>query len=234
MGNVLKLLAFRQTVIPYCGNNTFRSNVRPSSADTAVFGGAGAARLAWVMASARRAGLFGTDVESSTGGLRSPGAERLDKGETVCGRPAWPHGGVNTTELNNLPISRLPEVLREDTLMEGYFGLIENAATYCARLHEAGVRCSTTASRPCLSENSKASTRAAVRLFTALGIRSLERLGEQEPRGFRSQLKELIENTGIVKAIPSPKEVMSDVCWARLYPVIISMPELYTTAAAGF
>lgn len=65
-----------------------------------------------------------------------------------------------------------------------------------------------------------------VRPFTAAGIRSLKHLGEQEPRAFRSQLEELIAKTGIVKAIPTPKEVMSDVSWARLYPVIISMPEL--------
>lgn len=62
-----------------------------------------------------------------------------------------------------------------------------------------------------------------VRLFTAFGTRLLKHLGEQEPRAFRSQLEELIAKTGIVKAIPTPREVMSDVYWSSLYPVIISM-----------
>jgi|GEM_PF-1820363 len=60
-----------------------------------------------------------------------------------------------------------------------------------------------------------------VRLFTAVGIRSLKHLGEQDPQSFRSQLEGFITRTGIVKAIPTPKEVASDVCWARLYPVIV-------------
>lgn len=60
-----------------------------------------------------------------------------------------------------------------------------------------------------------------VRLFTAVGIRSLKHLGEQDPQSFRAQLEDFIGRTGIVKAIPTPKEVASDVSWARLYPVII-------------
>lgn len=60
-----------------------------------------------------------------------------------------------------------------------------------------------------------------MRLFTAVGIRSLKHLGEQDPQSFRSELQEFIMRTGIVKAIPTPKEVTSDVCWARLYPVVI-------------
>ncbi|MEA4884528.1 MAG: DUF4332 domain-containing protein [Clostridia bacterium] len=103
------------------------------------------------------------------------------------------------TELNNLPVSRLPEVPREDTLMEGYFGLIGNAATYCARLHEAGVRHSTDVFEAAaetgipLEELGRLVTDADLmrkpgittteaRLFTAFGIRSLERLGGQMPR----------------------------------------------------
>jgi len=45
-------------------------------------------------------------------------------------------------ELNNLAVSELPQVMREETLMEGYWSLVRDAAAYCAELHNAGVRCS--------------------------------------------------------------------------------------------
>ena len=45
-------------------------------------------------------------------------------------------------ELNNLAVGELPQVMREETLMEGYRSLVEDAAAYCAELHNAGVRCS--------------------------------------------------------------------------------------------
>ncbi len=221
-------------------------------------------------------------------------------------------------ELNNLAVGELPQVMREETLMEGYWSLVRDAAAYCAELHNAGVRCSVDVFEVAAdaermkaivaetmvpgdyilglnrllshhrfkpislgkvedadprhiralgsgglrntgalllaarAESDRANLSAEtgvplgeldrlvtaadlmrkpgvkatkVRLFTASGIRSLKHLGEQEPRAFRSQLEELIAKTGIVKAIPAPKEVMSDVYWARLYPVIISMPE---------
>ncbi len=218
------------------------------------------------------------------------------------------------TELNNLAIRELPQVLKKETLMEGYWSLIENAETNCAKLRDAGVRYSadlfeaasdservdalakeiqvprdyilrlnsllshnrfrpvslkkledvdpchiealkskgikntgdlllaakTEADRASLSAGTgipldeldrlivaadlmrKPGIKATkVRLFTAIGIKSLRHLGEQEPLAFRSQLEEFIGRTGIVKAIPTPKEVMSDVSWARLYPVIV-------------
>lgn len=62
-----------------------------------------------------------------------------------------------------------------------------------------------------------------MRLFTACGIVSLKHLGEQEPEAFRARLAELIAATGVARAVPTPKEVASDVCWARLYSVIVSV-----------
>lgn len=44
------------------------------------------------------------------------------------------------TELNNLALGELPQAIREETLMEGYWSLIESAAAYCAELRSAGVR----------------------------------------------------------------------------------------------
>jgi hypothetical protein len=218
-------------------------------------------------------------------------------------------------ELNNLPVSRLPEVLTADTLMEGHWGLIDGAAVYCLRLHDAGVKCSADlfelaadagrlravtdaatvpvdyilglnrlllfhAFRPvplkmiegveaqyvaalqsrrlkdtgaillaCATARQRATLSAdagipvseverlvtasdlmrkpgikavKVRLFTACGINSLKHLGEQEPTAFRSRLEALIASTGVVRAVPTPKEVASDVRWARLYPAIVS------------
>jgi len=217
-------------------------------------------------------------------------------------------------ELNKIAIKDLPQVLKKETLMEGHWRLIENAQSYCQRLHDAGVSHSTDvfdvfadAARveaiaaktlvpkdylSCLNsllshhrfkpvplakmedidrahiealtprgiKNTGALLLAGrtqadrvrlasetnvpleqlerllaaadlmrkpgvkateVRLFIAVGIRSLKHLGEQDPQSFRSQLEDFITRTDIVKAIPTPKEVASDVCWARLYPVMV-------------
>lgn len=217
-------------------------------------------------------------------------------------------------ELNNVAVKDLPQVLKKETLMQGHWGLIENAQANCQRLHEAGLSHSTdvfaAVADPdrvkviatetlvpesylrCLNgllshhrfrpvslrkiedmdpthiealssrgvKNTGAllqvgKTRAErtrlaseidvpleelerlltaadlmrkpgvkaikVRLFTAVGIRSLKHLGEQDPGSFRSQLEDFIGRTGIVRAIPTPKEVASDVSWARLYPVVV-------------
>lgn len=217
-------------------------------------------------------------------------------------------------ELNNVAIKDLPQVLRRETLMEGYWSLIENAQAYCQRLHDAGVSHSTdvfdavadpdraeaiaketlvpkdylsrlasllshhrfrsvslgkiedmdrthiealssrgikdtgallqagktlaerirlaSETNVPLEELDRLLTAAdlmrkpgvkatKVRLFTAAGIRSLKHLGEQDPQSFRSELEDFIGRTGIVKAVPTPKEVASDVSWARLYPVVV-------------
>lgn len=132
-------------------------------------------------------------------------------------------GSGNVMELNNLAIRDLPQVLKKETLMEGHWSLVEDAQANCQRLHDAGIP---------LDELNKLIVAAdlmrkpgikatKVRLFTAMGIRSLKHLGEQNPQSFRSQLEDFIGRTGIVKAIPTPKEVMSDVSWARLYPVVV-------------
>ncbi len=48
-------------------------------------------------------------------------------------------------ELNNLAVGELPQVMREETLMEGYWSLIEDAPAYCAELE--GDRCRNDGSR---------------------------------------------------------------------------------------
>jgi len=37
---------------------------------------------------------------------------------------------------------------------------------------------------------------------------------------FREQLQRVIADTQIVKAVPAPKEIVSDISWAKLHPLI--------------
>ena len=69
----------------------------------------------------------------------------------------------------------------------------------------------------------KAAVKATkTRLFMAAGIRSLRMLGAQSPVEFRNTLRDIIADTGIVKAVPTPKEVASDIAWAKLHPVVVA------------
>ena len=61
------------------------------------------------------------------------------------------------------------------------------------------------------------------KLFMAVGIKSLKMLGEQDPQIFGLKLEEYVQKTKIVKAVPKPKEVLSDITWARLHPIIVNM-----------
>jgi hypothetical protein len=60
-----------------------------------------------------------------------------------------------------------------------------------------------------------------VGLFMKAGVRSLRELGEQHPDAFRERLAAIIRERRLPRAVPTPKEVRSDVCWARVYPVVI-------------
>lgn len=60
-------------------------------------------------------------------------------------------------------------------------------------------------------------------LFMSAGLRSLRDLGQQDPEPFRQQLETLIREKGLQRAVPTPKEVRSDVCWARVYPAIFDL-----------
>jgi len=61
------------------------------------------------------------------------------------------------------------------------------------------------------------------KLFMAVGIKSLKMLGEQDPQIFGLILEEHVKKTKIVKAVPKPKEVLSDITWARLHPIIVNI-----------
>lgn len=61
------------------------------------------------------------------------------------------------------------------------------------------------------------------RLFMSVGVKSLYDLGQKNPLEFRNHLQKIIYKTHIVKAIPTPKEVESDIGWAKLHPVIIDI-----------
>ncbi len=60
-----------------------------------------------------------------------------------------------------------------------------------------------------------------VGLFMMAGIRSLHELGEQDPDVFRERLAALIRERQLPRAVPTPKEVRSDICWSRIYPAVI-------------
>ncbi len=59
------------------------------------------------------------------------------------------------------------------------------------------------------------------RLFLNAGIKSLFMLGQQNPVNFREKLRKFIFETKIVKAVPTQKEMESDIAWSRLHPIII-------------
>ena len=59
------------------------------------------------------------------------------------------------------------------------------------------------------------------RLFLAAGLRSLRRLGSQEPHALRTRLEAMIAASGMPRGVPTPMEVQSDFAWARIYPLII-------------
>lgn len=61
------------------------------------------------------------------------------------------------------------------------------------------------------------------RLFLAAGIRSLHDLGDRKPGELRAGLEALILAERLPRAVPTPKEVLSDVAWARIYPVIMEL-----------
>jgi len=61
------------------------------------------------------------------------------------------------------------------------------------------------------------------RLFLAAGVRSLHDLGERKPAELRDRLETMILAAGLPRAVPTPKEVLSDVAWARIYPVILEL-----------
>jgi len=59
------------------------------------------------------------------------------------------------------------------------------------------------------------------RLFMHVGMSSLHDLGKQNSVEFREQLQRVIADTQIVKAVPTPKEIASDISWTNLHPVIV-------------
>ena len=60
-------------------------------------------------------------------------------------------------------------------------------------------------------------------LFIDAGIGSLSDLGKQQPECLRKRLEDLIRTNGLHRAVPTPKEMESDVCWARVYPVVMKL-----------
>ena len=65
--------------------------------------------------------------------------------------------------------------------------------------------------------------KAKARLFRAAGIFSLASLGSVEPVVFREKLAAIVQSSSIAKAIPTPKEVSSDIAWARIYPILVKL-----------
>ena len=61
------------------------------------------------------------------------------------------------------------------------------------------------------------------KLFMAVGINSLNMLGKQDPEKFRLKMEEYIIKTKIVRAVPKPKEVLSDITWAGLLPEVVEI-----------
>jgi hypothetical protein len=58
-------------------------------------------------------------------------------------------------------------------------------------------------------------------LFMKLGIESLYHLGQKKASIFREELKTLVEHEKLNRAIPTEKEINSDISWAKIYPRII-------------
>jgi len=58
-------------------------------------------------------------------------------------------------------------------------------------------------------------------LFMQFGIRSLYELGQKDPILFQDEIKKRIEKYNINRAIPTEKEIRSDISWAKIYPRII-------------
>jgi hypothetical protein len=57
-------------------------------------------------------------------------------------------------------------------------------------------------------------------LFMKLGIKSLYELGHKDPMIFREEIKKIIEKDKMKRAIPTEKEIKSDISWAKIYPII--------------
>jgi hypothetical protein len=62
---------------------------------------------------------------------------------------------------------------------------------------------------------------AKTRLFMHVGVSSLRDLRKQNSVEFREQLQRVIADTQSVKAVPTPKEIVSDISWAKLHPLIV-------------
>jgi len=60
-------------------------------------------------------------------------------------------------------------------------------------------------------------------LFIKLGVRSLYELSQKNPIEFRSEIKNKIGNENMDRAIPTEKEINSDIAWARILPRIIDI-----------
>ena len=61
-------------------------------------------------------------------------------------------------------------------------------------------------------------------LFIQAGVYSLKQLGNQDLDTFRIKLEKIIkQNTTKAKTVPTPKEIISDIYWAKIYPIIIDI-----------
>ncbi|MBN2352463.1 MAG: DUF4332 domain-containing protein [Spirochaetales bacterium] len=58
-------------------------------------------------------------------------------------------------------------------------------------------------------------------LFMHVGIMSLFELGKRDPDKLRKEMERIIEQRTLKRAIPTEKEITSDIYWAKIYPRII-------------
>ena len=60
-------------------------------------------------------------------------------------------------------------------------------------------------------------------LFMEAVLRSLQDLGREDPDQLRQQLAQMIREKGLPRAVPTTKEICSDVCWAKVCPIVVEL-----------
>jgi len=105
--------------------------------------------------------------------------------------------------------------------MQGHWSLADHAEPYCRALDGVGVHHSSDLFA--LYADGQVESLVRETGIPRLWLDTLRDLGQQEPESFRRQLETLIRDKGLQRAVPTPKEVRSDVCWARVYPVVFDL-----------
>lgn len=58
-------------------------------------------------------------------------------------------------------------------------------------------------------------------LYVEAGLDSVEKFSTQDPIEARKYLMDFVEKTKIAKIAPLPKELETQIAWAKLYPIIV-------------